>query len=353
MAIRERTSKARGKFWEVYWRNPFTKKIEAKLFSKEPEAVKHNDLIKYRLKHERESFKPQDFAQDEDTIESFQALAMRYLTERKMADSTKRDSLYHLKLFWELVGNPKVSEIDKKLMKKFERLCRSERDLKQRTIHRKVSIVKSALNWGVSEGYIETHNLVAYKCEKGEDTQIVPPSPDEVIAIYNAAPPHLQRVISISFMFGLRVGSSELFKLKWSDFDLKRQLAHVPASKKNKGLTYRRVDIRDDFVKKLRKWQKEDTTLDIEYVINWKAKPVTTIKRSWKTALKNAGIKRRIRPYDLRHAFATEALAAGADIKSVAEIMGHADTSMIHKHYQHVLDKQKKAAVESLPNVGF
>lgn len=62
-----------------------------------------------------------------------------------------------------------------------------------------------------------------------------------------------------------------------------------------------------------------------------------------------AGITRRIRPYDLRHAFATEAIAAGADIGTVAKLMGHTDMNMILKHYQHVLSSQKRAAVEALP----
>jgi len=63
------------------------------------------------------------------------------------------------------------------------------------------------------------------------------------------------------------------------------------------------------------------------------------------------GIGRRIRPYDLRHAYATYAIAGGADIKSVAEVMGHADASMILKVYQHVQFCQKQKAVEVVPDL--
>ena len=58
-----------------------------------------------------------------------------------------------------------------------------------------------------------------------------------------------------------------------------------------------------------------------------------------------------ITPYCLRHLFATEALANGADIGTVSKLMGHASPEMVLKHYQHLLTKQKKAAVESLPGV--
>ena len=69
--------------------------------------------------------------------------------------------------------------------------------------------------------------------------------------------------------------------------------------------------------------------------------------------LGRAGINRRIRPYDLRHAFATELIAQGVDIGTVAKLMGHSSPNMIFQHYQFVLDKQKKAAVDALPNLAY
>jgi integrase len=49
----------------------------------------------------------------------------------------------------------------------------------------------------------------------------------------------------------------------------------------------------------------------------------------------------RLRPYDLRHAFATEETAAGVDIQTLAQIMGD-DLRMLLEHYRHIADKQKK-----------
>ncbi|MDL2315862.1 tyrosine-type recombinase/integrase [Desulfovibrio sp. OttesenSCG-928-A18] len=108
--------------------------------------------------------------------------------------------------------------------------------------------------------------------------------------------------------------------------------------------------MKDSLLPIIRRWRADDGP-DMEYVIHFRGKPVHVIRTAWAQALKRAGITRRIRPYYLRHAFATEALAAGADIRTMAELMGHADVTMILRHYQHVLDRQKKAAVEAVPDV--
>ncbi|MBQ9537123.1 MAG: tyrosine-type recombinase/integrase, partial [Desulfovibrionaceae bacterium] len=99
-----------------------------------------------------------------------------------------------------------------------------------------------------------------------------------------------------------------------------------------------------------KEWYEADQNLySCDYIINCKGRYVKSIKRSWQTALKRVGITRRIRPYDLRHAFGTELVAAGVDIGTEAKLMGHSSPTMLLNHYQFVMDKQKRAAVEALP----
>ena len=73
---------------------------------------------------------------------------------------------------------------------------------------------------------------------------------------------------------------------------------------------------------------------------------ITVNKKAIAAAIK-AGITRRLRPYDLRHAFATFALDAGADIKAVAEMMNHSNPSMILRHYQHTKEATKRSIIDS------
>lgn len=52
--------------------------------------------------------------------------------------------------------------------------------------------------------------------------RFVPPTPTELAAMIDAAPPHIQRVIIFGAQLGVRVGPSELFVLKWQDIDLEQ-----------------------------------------------------------------------------------------------------------------------------------
>ena len=48
------------------------------------------------------------------------------------------------------------------------------------------------------------------------------------------------------------------------------------------------------------------------------------------------------RPHDLRHTAATVAIASGADIKSVQDLLGHATASFTLNVYAHSSDQMKK-----------
>jgi integrase/recombinase XerD len=58
------------------------------------------------------------------------------------------------------------------------------------------------------------------------------------------------------------------------------------------------------------------------------------IRKMFKQALRQAGLDDSYSPHDLRHSFATDMLDGGADVRSVQEMLGHANlsTTQIYTH---------------------
>ena len=77
----------------------------------------------------------------------------------------------------------------------------------------------------------------------------------------------------------------------------------------------------------------------------------TSLSRTWKAISESFDLVgtqgRRVTFHDLRHSFATRAIAAGADVKAVAAVLGHSDAHVTLNVYADA-DKESKARAVSL-----
>ena len=346
MAIRYRKHR---KHWEVYWRNPYTLRTQTAVFTTQEEAIKHDAWIKFKLKYEKEYFIPSEKEREKASDDSLEAVYYLYLKEKQFSIKMLNWNMPAMKLPLEMIGRKRIAAITTadlaSILAKHLAM-----EIKTVTARDRMKVLFTVLRWAKKRGLLSV--LPDFpELPQAHYKPIEIPTQAEVQAMLIHAPLHLQRVILIAANTGIRVGPSELFRLRWTDIDLDRAVIRVQAAKKNPKEPVREVPIREDMLGMFRLWKEEDEMLGgTQYVCHYKGRQITSqVKTAWTTCLKAAGIHRAITPYCLRHLFATQAIASGADIGTVAKLMGHASPDMVLEHYQHVLTSQKKAAVEALP----
>jgi integrase len=343
MSVKKRPDR---NLWRVSWREPSTNKVCSKCFATEAEAVAYD----YRIKALKAEKSP---VLDPSTCGvTFAELALKFYSTRagQMAAHTVESDVFNLRSH--IIPTLGAIQADKLTRQDFDKLAEvfRARGNKQNTIRRKFVIVKAVLAWAVEHEYIKDNPAKGYRVSAGEDAVIMPPTRQEIEAILAHADGYLLRAILLTFHFGLRPGASELLRLRWIDVDLADGVARVMSAKKGGG-KWREIPIPPHLVTIMAHWHAEDGGSG--YIIHHPTgRSLGRVLEAWIEAKRKAGITRRIRMYDLRHAFATIALGAGADLKSVSEIMGHASPSLTLKTYQHALSKNKRHAVNLLPTLG-
>lgn len=143
-------------------------------------------------------------------------------------------------------------------------------------------------------------------------------------------------LLALLFSTGLRV--SELCNLD-SDIDLSRDMLSV----RGKGEKVRVVFLSDDARDSVRAWlaARKDMSdaLFVQLGPRVRAQGHTrltprSVQRIIKQYAAKAGITRKVTPHVLRHAFATDLLENGADLRSVQALLGHASivTTQVYTH---------------------
>lgn len=217
-------------------------------------------------------------------------------------------------------------------------------DISPHSINRYVTMTKAVFSWGANNDFIPFNPWSKYKTPR-ENTN--PPhllTVDELIRVMDCAAPHCRWALDVEFNTGCRPGKTELFKLKYTDVIDWEEGKLLIRSTKTKP---RVVELRPDFLKRLKAKYSEAKT---DYIVEYKGKPLNSLRWSLKTALKRAGIKKKVRPYDIRHMYGTYMAKNGADIFAIQILMGHSSITTT-KRYLHHAEELKRDAIRRLPSL--
>lgn len=280
MAIRHRPER-RSPF-QVYWNNPFSKRRESQDFSTLAEAEKFDSLVKHRLKHDRESFKA-NMEQEENAPESnkptLEQCYYTYLKEKQFSKKSLAWSLDGMKTILLLIGGTCVDEIDKNMLGNVMNSL-SARKVKPITVRNRMSALRAVLRWCVRK-YLLTTCPQFPQLPPARHERFIPPTPDEIRTMLGVAPPHMQQVIILGSQLGARIGTSELFRLKWEDVELQRGVVRIQAAKKNPHEPWREVPLRGTLRALVQVWRDEDIQTGASSVINYHGKQISSVKTAW------------------------------------------------------------------------
>jgi integrase len=206
--------------------------------------------------------------------------------------------------------------------------------------------IRSLFEAAMADELIEMSPVTKVKNRKHQKAPPDPFTREEMDKILAHMEDHYRHVIHDYFQFSFATGlrPSEAIALRWGDIDWNRRTvtvsrAHVRHQEKDtKTHNVRDVDLNDLAVAALTR-QKAATFLkgtNAKVFCSPEGEPWLSERRLredfFHPALRASGIRLR-KAYNTRHTFATINLMAGVNPAYIATQLGHADTTMLFKHY--------------------
>ena len=275
-------------------------------------------------------------------VESFLALASARLAPRTV-DAYRRD-LAHLEAF--LAGSP--ADATPEQLAAYVATMRADGKAAS-TIARRVAAIRSFYRHQVLLGARTDNPAAELELPKRRRTLPRTLSPGEAERLIEAAtgttPRALRDRALVELLYGAGLRVSEAVRLERSRVDLEQRLVRAVG----KGSKERVVPIGREATEALRRYLARgrphlDRRHRPELFLNAKGGALTRagaflILRRLAGA---AGLEpERVHPHLLRHSFATHLLEGGADLRSVQEMLGHADLATTEL-YTHVSDRRRR-----------
>lgn len=223
--------------------------------------------------------------------------------------------------------------------------------------------LRQVLAYAARLRYVKRNAAADVPLPRHHKNEIRPLSVEQSLALVDGAwPTHIGPLIVVALDTGARQG--ELFALTWDDYDVTRGTLSLVKSlegdavagrrvKETKSRHSRRVIPLGALARQALALQRErQPTGHVIFTapLGGYWHPSNFRVKWFKPLLARLGLP-DIRFHDLRHTYATLALAAGLDIRTIADRLGHANTRQLLQTYAHVLPAMRDRAAGVLDGV--
>ena len=249
------------------------------------------------------------------------------------------------------------------------------KDLSAKTVKNVAAVLHKALSMAQKQGMIQMNPCDAAELPKAVQKEIKPLTDAEIPLFLEAIDKNpMRNAYALCLFAGLREG--ECLGLSWDQVNFEahritvsQQLQHekkkgakyyiAPTTKSGKPREIEPPEIAFQYLRAEQKRQAENrlaagTWWDNPHNLVFTTETgeniaISTFYKTFKKIAAEIG-RPDARPHDLRHTAATIAVAAGADIKSVQDLLGHATASFTLNVYTHTSDQMKKDTASRMQN---
>jgi integrase len=281
-------------------------------------------------------------------------------------------TLYNYRRIVELRINPalghvKLAKVTPAMLDRFYGQLRT--DLSPKTIRNVHAVLRRAFTQAQRWGWIASNPAALASPPRVPRSEIHPPGREDVAAFASklaVSDPDLGTLVWVAAVTGARRG--ELCGLRWGDLDtesgtllIERSVVQIGGQaimKPTKTHQARRIALDAATISVLQRHRQRlgeramvgGITISDELPIfpndRFQHLHPDTISKRYRIAADQAGMPGRF--HDLRHFAATQALAAGIPVRTVAGRLGHANTATTHNVYAHFVEVSDQHAADVL-----
>ena len=271
----------------------------------------------------------------EKYIEKF----LRYLEiEKNYSGNTTLNYKLDLFDFARFLSGTELDKIDYLTLRKYLAVLR-EKNFGTRTINRRLSSLRSFFKFLIRDGYLKNNPILMLSSPRAERHLPSFMTEEEVGKLIESAFAKDEKderglrdraILETFYSTGIRI--SELVSLNADDLDFIGGIVKVMG----KGKKERIVPIGDTAISALRKYLDKRKKQSVVIFLNKNGSRITSrgVRDIVEKYIKLAGIKEGVSAHTFRHSFATHLLNRGADLRTVQELLGHANlsTTQVYTH---------------------
>ncbi|MCX5708465.1 MAG: tyrosine recombinase XerC [Candidatus Omnitrophica bacterium] len=272
---------------------------------------------------------------------------VRYLEiEKNYSTHTILNYRLDLNDFLKFLGETPVESVDYLLLRKYLAVLK-EKKLGSRSMARHLSALRSFFKFLTREGFLKTNPILSVSSPKLDKHLPQFLTEEEVTRLIESSLAKDEMglrdraILETFYSTGMRI--SELVSLSQEDLDFIGGVVKL----KGKGKKERIAPIGDKAISSLRDYLEKRKKQTSAVFLNKRGTRITDrgVRNIVGKYLKLSGMKQGVSPHTLRHSFATHLLNRGADLRTVQELLGHANLSST-QIYTHLTTEKLKSVYD-------